>query len=275
MGDVTKVLFGGGTSTSKPVDTTPEELKPLRPVLTEGLTNVVQGQGNPYQGQLVAPITSGEQGVLQKLQGQVDHPDVADLLHKTLTGYFLPGQQGSNPFLQAAIEAAQRPTADALNQTLGRTLPGVFAAAGQTINGGGIRSAAHPNTPGSSAFDSAALKAFTQGGQALGDIASKMSFQGYESERGRQQGAIPLAQQEVSSLIQNLQAQGLPRMIEQMGIDKGIQVFNDQMNRLLQALQITAGAPIATQATKGKQDTYKGMFSSIGGGSPPGGVPAG
>ncbi len=261
--------FGGGKKTSQQTsetrDTTPEELKPLRGFLTSGLTNFAQNQPQ-YNGPLVAGILPEEITALGQVAGAAYNPNRADLLNRTLQGFFLPGQEGSNPFLQSAIQAAQRPTQDALNDTLGRQLPGVFTAAGQQI-GGGLRSPNLSLKSGSTAFDTAAASAFGKGAQALGDIATNMSFQGYESERNRQQQAIQLQQQDVDTMVTNLQAQALPRLIEQVGIENGMKMFQERINSLLQAFQIAAGAPIAQQGGFGQQTSkdvdYKGIVPGL------------
>jgi len=267
MSSVVQMLTGGGKtkSSSAPVDTTPEELKALRQPFVSSLTSVLQGQGTPaYTGQLVSPITSAEQTGLGAVAGAAYNPNRADLLNKTLQGYFLPGQAGGNPFLQSAIEAAQRPTQQALNDTLSRTLPGTFTAAGQQI-GGGLRSPNPRLNAGATAFDTAAARAFEGGSNALKDIATNMSFQGYQQERQNQQQAIQLQQQDVQTLVNNLQAQGLPRLIEQYGLDQGLKEFQGRMQSFLQALQIAAGSPIATQGTQAQASgtQYTGILPAL------------
>ncbi len=84
------------------------------------------------------------------------------LLNDTLAGKFLPGQAGSNPFLEAAIAAAQRPTEMALNDTLQRSLPGAFTAAGQRSVAACGRQMPI-SVPASTAFDMAAARAFEGG----------------------------------------------------------------------------------------------------------------
>lgn len=282
MSNVVKMLTGGKTekqssqSTSNPVNVTPPWLQDLGKQFSASLTQFMQNQPQ-YQGPLAAPITQGEITGLGATAGAAYNPNRAELLDKTLQGYFLPGQAGGNPFLQSAIEAAQRPTEDALNNTLSRNLPGVFTAAGQQI-GGGLRSPNANLNAGSTAFDTAAASAFTGGARALSDIATNMSYQGYNDERNRQQNAITLQQNDVNTMVTNLQAQALPRLIEQLGIDNGIKVFQDRINTLLQAFQIASGSPISQVAqqqqstSQGKSDQYSGLINSlwpkgVGGGS--------
>jgi hypothetical protein len=267
MSNVLQSLFGGSSSkqSSTPVDTTPPELAALRAPFASSLTSLFQQGGRPaYPGPFVAPITGAEETALGATAGAAYDPNRANLLAQTLSGNFLPGQPGANPFLDAAIRAAQAPTRQALNDTLARTLPGTFTAAGQQI-GGGLRSPNPRQTPGSTAFDLAAARAFEGGAGALSNIATNMAFQGYESERGRQQQAIPLSQQEVQTMTQNLQAQALPRLIQDLGIERGLAEFQSRMNSLLQALGIAAGAPIATQGNQqtATSEAQKGIIPGL------------
>jgi hypothetical protein len=258
MSRVLHAVFGGGETSSKsnPVDTTPEELKTIRPTLASGLNSVISSGGGPqYGGPLVAPITGTETQALGNLNDVAQNPGRQDYLNSVISGKYLPGQPGANPFLQSAIEAAQRPTQTALNDTLGKTLPGVFTQAGQQI-GGGLRSPNASAKPGATAFDTAAARAFEGGAHALGDIATNISFQGYNAERQNQQQAVQLQQQDVQSLINNLQAQALPRLIQEQGITAGLDQFNKRTQALLQALQVAAGSPIATQGQQSSQKGY-------------------
>lgn len=50
-----------------------------------------------------------------------------------------------------------------------------------------------------------------------------------------------IQQNEVNTLISSLQAQALPRLIEDLGIERGMEAFNNQVNSLLSVLGITAG----------------------------------
>ena len=166
-------------------------------------------------------------------------PTRRGLISATQSGAFLPGGAQANPFLEAAIGIAQRPTAEALQHAVGRQIPGMFAAAGhqggQTIGGGG-----------STAKDLNVIRASEVGGRALGDIAGSMSNQAYQFERGLQQGSIGLGQQDIGALIANLQAQGLPRSIEDMGITRAIELGQRGVGNWLQGLQIAGGMPLQT-----------------------------
>lgn len=244
------------------------------------------------------------------------------------------GGATSNPFLQQYIEAAQRPTQQALEETLGRTLPGRFALAGQSTQQGG-----------SSAFDRAAAIATRGAANALGDIGTNISYNALEAARGREssalenelarrgqsglqtqsltasalqqqldraqqipgmeaqianlgantaytqgqtqglgaQNALTLAQarateagrgqtnaqtgltnsqitsNDMNTAIQNLQAQALPRLIQDLGVERGMESFNNQVNALLSTLGIASGTtrPVVSQESSGKSSSFQ------------------
>lgn len=246
-------LFGGSQQTSTPQDMTPEAFKSLQGPFAQFLTTMLNQQGGPkYGGPLTADLGANEQSLLGGLMDPTSGNARNGLLNSTMSGNFLPGQPGENPFLEAAITAAQRPTLEGLTQTLTRDLPGRFTSAGQF------------NQPqGSSAFDRAAAIATRGAANANADIATNMSMGAYESERGRQMQAVPLSQQEVQTTISNLQAQALPRMIQENGIERGISLFKDQTQQLMQILGILAGVTQPTIATASQGDSNKGIIPGL------------
>lgn len=277
-----------------------------------------------YQGPTKADIGANEQTLLNQLMGLTGsgtggttagpNSEALAYLSKVMGGDFMganatpesltsfaqmlqgaaqqPGYQANeaNPFLNAAIEAAQRPTIQALEETLSRTLPGRFTQAGQFTQ-----------PQGSSAFDRAAAIATRGAGDALADIATNLSyatmeaergrqfeaqegararesealtgelqriFQGQQAERDRQNEAAGLTSQvkaqEVDTLVKNLQAQALPRLIEEFGIERGMEVFNNRMNGLLSALGITAGVTQPTIAQQSKSTQKPNILPALG-----------
>lgn len=268
MTSVLKSIFGGGSkesqATSTPVDLQAGEYQALRQPFANTLLTLLQGGGTPeYTGPLTEPLGGAEKSVLDYLQSNTGAGSpTRGLLDSTLAGNFLPGQPGANPFLDAAIRAAQRPTLEGLTEVLSRTLPGRFTAAGQFIQ---------PNTGpaggGSSAFDRAAAIATRGASNALADIATNISAGAYESERGRQTQAVQLNQQEVDTTIKNLQAQALPRLIQENGIDRALQLFSQRTQSLLQLLQTLGGvtAPVVAnqQQSTSKESVERGIFPAL------------
>ncbi len=257
-GFIGDTLFGSDGSPSQVIDTTDPAFKELRPEVSNQFADLLRsfGAGNtsaPFLqspefqagGQLVAPQTQAEKDFLARLnslaggstplQGQA-----RDVLSKTLSGDFL--SPDSNPFLQDAIQAATRPVVERFNEV---TLPGVisqFKRAGQTLR-------SNPDNfdrPGSSAFLNQVRLADKDIASQIGDIATNISFQNFNNERARQLQATESAErittQDIDNTIKTLQANELPRLIDQLGIDKGLAEFNRRAQLLLQILNQGIGA---------------------------------
>lgn len=258
--DWMKAIFGGSEakqqSTSTPVDMTPPDFQSLRQPFADAMKNWVSGGGPGYGGPMTTPMGAPEQGILTGLQGDFGGASGRQgLLSDTMNGKYL--NPNSNPFMNDYIRAAQRPTQQALEETLGRTLPGRFNLNGQTSAPGG-----------SSAFDRAAAIATRGAADSMGDIATKISSGAYEGERTRQNQAAALSQQEVDTSIKNLQAQSLPRMISELGIERGMTEFKRRTDALLEALKMMggAGSPVVAnvgQSTGTSENYGKGIFSNF------------
>jgi len=254
-----KEIFGGSETksqaTSTPVDMTPSEFKNLRGPFAQTILQYLNQGGTPqYTGPLNADITQPETDLLSQLMTQTGPgTDRSAYLSSIISGNYLPGQEGANPFLDAAIKAAQRPTLQGLEETLARTLPGRFTLAGQQVQPGS-----------SSAFDRAAAIATRGAADAIADIATNMSFGAYETERGRQQEAVQIDQAEVDTTIKNLQAQALPRLIEELGIERGLQMFQQNTQAILEILRTLAGVTAPTianqQQSTSEGESFKGIF---------------
>ena len=294
MSSIISSIFGGSEEQSKTKDITPVALRGVRTPFAETLLRLIgfepefgtrKGQdivtggtfggdtlgGIPQFGQpFAAGITQEELATLGLLPGAAAGgaplAGARDLLTRTLGGDFL---KEGNPFLRSTIEAAQRPTLEGLEELLSRVLPGRFTQGGQFTQPGG-----------SSAFDRAAAIATRGTAQALGDIATNISFGAFESERGRQQEAAGLASDlstaDVQRTISTLQAQALPRFIEQFGIDRGLQEFQGRIDAILKVLSILGGTAQATPGVQSSGSTQTGILPGLTGGFSalfPGGLP--
>lgn len=266
-------LFGGSSqqsqSTSTPVDMQADEFKDLRSPFANSLGNLMTNGPPQYGGPLSADMTSAEGTTLNNLAGQIDPNNARNSYENdVMGGKYL----NSNPYLDAAIKAAQRPTLEGLATTLGRTLPGRFTQAGQftqanaSIDDNGNQTGTGGG--GSSAFDRAAAVATRGAANAVGDIATNMSFGNYTNERNQQTQVAGLNQQEVQTTIAGLQAQALPRMIQEMGIQRGIDLFKTNIQAVLDTLRTIAGvtAPVVANQSQSTSsgESQKGIFSSIG-----------
>lgn len=269
MGPVGRTLFGGGKSESQsqPRDVTPGAFRNFRQPTSQVIQALLGASGRDplagvpsLEGPQVAPLGGPEQEILGLLQSTaLSSPfgPATSQLESTLSGEFLPGQEGANPFLQAAIEGATRPVFQGLEETLSRTLPGRFTEAGHFVQ-----------PDGSSAFDRAAAIATRGAAQEAGDIASRISAGAFEAERGRQEDAATrlgeIRAQELQSTIANLQAQALPRLIEEQGIERGVEEFNTRLNAILQVLALATGSAITIgQESKSRGTQARGVTQGV------------
>lgn len=233
-----QMIFGGQDTQSTSVST-PTNLNPF----TQSLQGTVNTLGNSplptYNGPLTGQMSGNENTLLGNLMTQQSQGGGAagtnDYLSSVLQGNFMPGSPNGNPFLSGAITAAQRTTMNNLTDTLSRALPGYFTANGQMI------SPNNKGSGGSSAFDTAAALATQGAANAMGDIASNVSNNAYNTGISQMQGAAGLSQQEISNTINNLQAQSLPRMITELGIERGMSLYQTNLNGVLNLLQTLGG----------------------------------
>ncbi len=269
-------LFGGSeqTQTSSPTETTPEAFKALQGPIADVLKLLFGGMGGAQAGaagggaftgvgdtsQFVSPITGNEQMLVDRISSLLGgggiNEEAKGLLSQTLSGKFL--DPASNPFLQATIEAAQRPLLEQFRDVTDPGLRGAFTAADQRVQG-----------EGSSAF--ARARAIESRGlfSALGDISTNIAGQNFQQERARQVQAItqsgPLSAQEINSTIQGLQAVALPRLIEQFGIDRGLEEFNRRIDTVLKAISLAQGLPLFAQGqvSTGTSSTSPNIFGTL------------
>lgn len=249
---------------------------------------------NPQGGR-----TAEETAALSRVMGAGIDPAVAaagnDLARRILSGEFLSPE--SNPYLRASIESAQRPLIDQFREVALPRLQGEFARAGQF---------SQPN--GSSPFDRAAALATTGLTGQLGDIATRLTAANYDAERARQleafrtvdqaasneagraRGAFDAAssagaegraraeraastlpaldEQEVNGLLQALQAAALPRLIQDQGIERGLQIYRERVAALLDALRLggslASPRPAVLPGTEGSPGLLGGVARGFG-----------
>ncbi len=261
-------ILGGSAGTpgtpGQIVDVLPEELTGLRQSIADNLANTggLLAGGRQAEGPFVAGLGANEQALLDTIVAQAGVQGAAggaaqDVLSQTIGGQFL--DPSSNPFLQSTIEAAQRPTIQAFQDIASPALRGAFTAAGQNITQG----------LGSSPFEQALNVERSRSQQNLADIATNIAGQNFQAERGRQQQATlaqpAFSQQELNRTITELQASALPRLIEDLGLERGLEQFNVQtqtiLNALLLAIQATGQPPVVFQPTAGTA----GQGADIGG----------
>ncbi|TVR78992.1 MAG: hypothetical protein EA405_13665 [Rhodospirillales bacterium] len=235
MGGIARGLFGSKGKAGTPaqvVDTTPDEFVGLRGPVADALSGLISSGGGPqFQGPFAAPMTGNEQTLLQQAFGQTVNAPGTDAASQFLTqvlgGQFLTPD--SNPFLQQAIQAAQRPVLEQFQDAVMPRLQAQFTRAGQFTQ-----------PQASSPFDMAAALSSRGLANALGDISTNMSFGNFQAERGRQQEAAQLLpaieSEQLDRTMRGLQAQALPRMIQELGIERGMQEFQRRVDVLLTAI---------------------------------------
>jgi len=327
-----KSLFGGSSqkqkSRSDPKDMTPPEFTGMRPEIASQLQNLFsQGGGQTFQGQTAAPLGGNEQNLLSQLMQMTTQPSGATGAGQNFLQQLIQGGQGVgadplaslnvdpsaiqggvaagqvNPFLQGAIDAAQRPLIENFQDIVAPALRAQFTNAGQQIAG-----------QGSSPFHMAAARAQSGLANAMGDIGANLAFQdlsqrqqlqsaefqqlrdlmvgqelsgrgqdlsarGQDMEgqlRGRQQQleavstAAGIDRQQLDGVLAALEAQALPRMIEQLGIDRGLEEFRRREDQLLQAIQMAGQLASPTVANVTRQgsstSTSPNIISSLFGG---------
>jgi hypothetical protein len=332
MGGITRTLFGSpskqssrqqsqsegfqqsqSSSAALARDMTPSQFTGMRGDIAGGLQGLIgSGGGAQFNQPFTAGVTGNENQLLQQIMGQATQggPNLGasqDLLGQILSGQQMgtgpafmgtPGgvaQGEMNPFLQQAIEAAQRPLVENFQDIVAPALRAQFTQAGQQIAG-----------QGSSPFHMAAARAQSGLANAMGDIGANMAFQDFaqrqalgsqefqqlrglqsqehQQDRSRQLDAVAQSQgverAQFEQLLAGLEAQALPRLVEQYGIDQGLEEFRRREQQLLAALQMAGGLAAPTpvtdsvsQGTSFGQQTATSSGSSSGVGATEGIIP--
>ena len=216
-----------------PKDYTPSEYVRLRGTVSSSLRDIIEsGGGERYSGPFVAPLTPTEEEqlrLLNDLQLPNDNLEAAEgLIGDVIAGDYLTPD--SNPFLRSYVAAAQENIREAYDAE-GEARRAMFARAGHRL-------------PESSPFAMAQAEASGEFAEALGDVATQFYAGAYDAERERQGQYIELQRnlsaQRWTIAVQNLEAQALPRMIDQMGIDRALEEFYRRQEMLASALGISA-----------------------------------
>ena len=203
-----------------------------RDAAANALQQLSSGQQNPFAGAvgLSGAETAGLGATARSAFGQSDLTGQSrDLLSRTLSGEF--GSPDSNPFLQAAIEAATRPILQNFGSQNSQ-LRSQFTAAGQSSGPGA-----------SSPFEQALARLSGDTANAVGDVGAELAFANLENERARQMQALGLAEQipglDLNRMLQGLDALALPRQVAQAGADRQAAAFESGQDRRLQAANAT------------------------------------
>lgn len=246
MGNFWTTMLGGDvppTSKQKNMDMTPSEYKGLRATVADLFSQGTSGDkgalslaGVPSSGgDYTAALTGNEAALLDQLMQRAAGPtqpmtDADRLLNDTMAGKYLFKE--SNPALQNSISTAQAPISGTWQDVLRPLLQSTY----------GDYTARNAPSPFSTAVDQA-LQGYQQ---HMASTDADMAYANYAAERKRQMGAVDQAQkmdaQSYKQLTDTLQAEALPRLIEQHGIDQGVAEYQARLSALLDMLNTTAGA---------------------------------
>lgn len=226
-----------------------------------GLVNNPNFQA-PTSDSLVAPMTQQQIDLMNQAVHSVQpggNPlmDAANAqLMQTLNGNYLSPQ--SNPFLQAAISAAQYNTQQQFQNTVIPGLLSRYTGGNQQVQG-----------LGSTSFANEANQAGLQYETTQANTAATMESQNYTQERQNQLAAITQANQVTNDQLQRVVTAGqqaaLPQLVKDLGIQRGIQSYNDRMNALLEAIRIAGGvsSPTVASTSSGSSSSTPGLLPSL------------
>lgn len=250
------VSFGSSKSKSKstPVDMTADAFKSIAPSTASRLLSIYDPPGlsgvPDYTGRLYAPITAREESVLgDVVNAGTQNPFLAAsdrLLGDTISGRYV--NPDTNPFLAAYIRSSQRPLVEQFEEaTLGDRA--TFANAGHNLNE-------------SSPYARARAIADRGLASSLGDVAARIGTAAYERERAIQAQAPSQASElqsaELRRRIDTLSAAGLPRLIEEQGIERGLEVYKQRLAALqnVLGLAVSAERPAIGQESTSKANAW-------------------
>lgn len=205
---------GGGGGSSTTTQNIPEELKPLAAKYASDAINLSNTGYTPFQGQRFANLNGTQQQGLDAItqratQGSATVNNAEQALNQNITG----GQ--TNPYLDSMVGRAQD----------------------------SVRSQFNTGAVNSGSFGNSGLQEQFQKG--LGDVASQMYGQAYETDKNRQMQSIGMAQQfgnqAYTDAGQLLNAGQMQQDQAQQGMDFNFQQFQEQQNDPYKKLAAMSG----------------------------------
>jgi hypothetical protein len=205
---------GGGGGTSNTVQNIPEELKPLATKYSQDAINLSNQQYTPFQGQRFADLNQTQNMGIDAIQNRaLNGSQTINNAEQALNQNIAGGQ--TNPFLDQMVGRAQD----------------------------SVRSQFNTGAVNSGSFGNSGLQEQFQKG--LGDVASQMYGQAYETDRNRQMQSIGMAQQfgnqAYTDASQLLNAGQLQQDQAQQGLDFNYQQFQEQQNDPYKKLAAMSG----------------------------------
>ncbi len=256
---------GSNSSFSNSFDLIPAEFAALRPQFADffqsalpQLQTLLQGFQNPADqpgglDRFRTALTSGEFQGIDQLRNQAEGLSENEQLSQELIGQRLRGDfldPNKNEALRDLIGFTTKNINQQFNdQDLERR--SLFARAGQSL-------------PQSSPFAVAQATGNQGRLDAIGESTAQAIFGTIEAERGRQTNAIEQARANSRGIFErsqaSLQAQALPRLVDDLGIERGLQEFQSRLAALTQALGFGTGL---VSPTVGVNAGSEGKTSSI------------
>lgn len=205
---------GGGGGQSTTVQNIPEELKPLASKYASDAINLSNQAYTPFTGQRFADMNQTQmQGLDAITQRATQGSQTINNAEWQLNDIIAGGN--TNPYLDQMVGRAQD----------------------------SVRSGFNTAAVNSGSFGNAGLAEQFQKG--LGDVASQMYGQAYETDRGRQMQGIGMAQQFGNQAYQDagqlLNAGQIQQDQQQQGLDFNYQQFQEQQNDPYKKLAAMSG----------------------------------
>lgn len=194
---------GGGGGESRTVQNIPDELKPLATKYAQDAIALSNRGFTPYGGERFADLNQTQEQGLQAIQNRaLGGSQTVNMAEQQLQNNIQGGQ--TNPYLDAMVGRAQD----------------------------SVRSGFNTAAVNSGSFGNSGLQEQFQKG--LGDVASNMYGQAYETDRNRQMQSIGMAQQfgnqAYTDANQLLNAGQVRQDQAQQGRDFDFQQFQEQQN---------------------------------------------
>ena len=211
---------------------------------------------------LVAPLSSQQLSLIGQAVNTANPNNplmssASGALQNILNPNFL--NVGTNPYLAGAIQSALYPTIRNFQSTTIPELLSRYTGGNQQVQG-----------QGSSSFANAADLASLDLNQSLLGTASGMASSAYQQGIGQQLQAASQASGLQTSELQNLVTAGqqaaLPQLVQDLGIQRGLQQYNNNINTLMEALRIAAGgsSPTVAVSSQGTSQSTPSLLTALG-----------
>jgi hypothetical protein len=258
-GPMVECKGGGATTTVQQADPWIGQQPYLRQIFQEAARQYRTTGPDYYPGATVALPSQATNLALaltqrRALSGNPLMQQASQAIGQTLSGQML----GANPYLESAIQAANRPVIDQFRQEILPALNSQFARSGRY---------------GSGAMVASQQRALDQLGRNLSETASGLAYQDYSAERRNQLNAAlaapNLAQQDYVDL-ERLAAVGLAKDQQaQAALDDAVARYNYQQNlprqKLAEYLALIQGNYGGSTSTVSRAPQTSPLVTGLGG----------